>query len=60
MWQLSPPALQLATGGSKMRLRELSPSSITARAIAKAISGTEPPANSPKEVRIADLFDLAV
>jgi hypothetical protein len=43
-----------------MRLRELSPSGIAARAIAKAISGTEPPANSPKEAPIADLSDLAV
>jgi len=43
----------------EMRLRELRSSSIAARAIAKAISGTEPPANSPKEVPIAALFDLA-
>jgi hypothetical protein len=41
-----------------MRLRELSPSSIAARAIAKAISGTEPP-DSRKEVPIGALFDLA-
>jgi hypothetical protein len=43
----------------EMRLRELNPSSIAARAIAMAISGMEPPANSPKEVPIAALFDLA-
>lgn len=43
----------------EMRLRELGPSSVAPRAIVKAISGTEPPANSPKEVPIAALFDLA-
>jgi hypothetical protein len=43
----------------EMHLREPRSSSIAARAIAKAISGTEPPANSPKEVPIATLFNLA-
>jgi hypothetical protein len=43
----------------EMRLRELRSSSIAARAIAKAVSGTEPPANSPREAPIAALFDLA-
>jgi len=41
-----------------MRLRELEPSSMAARAITNAVSGTEPP-NHGKEVPIASLFDLA-
>jgi hypothetical protein len=41
-----------------MRLRELNPSSLAARAIAKIVSGAEPP-NHGKEVSIGSLFDLA-
>ena len=41
-----------------MRLRELKPSGMAARAIAKAVSGAEPPDHG-KEVPIASLFDLA-
>jgi hypothetical protein len=42
----------------EIRLRELRPSSVAARAIAQIISRTEPP-DPTKEVSIAGVFDLA-
>jgi hypothetical protein len=58
-WTSAVEAEPDVTSWLEIRLRELGSSSIAARAIAKAVSGAEPPANSPKEVSISAVFDLA-